>query len=304
MAASDYTALTPVLADALPDSGPAELQCFVCETCNVQYAPSATPPPGNCPVCADERQYVPQSGQRWTTLAKLGSGHRNAFQRMEPQLLGIGTEPKSGIGQRALLVSTKEGNLLWDCIALLDGATRDIVTALGGIKAIAISHPHYYSTCVEWSRAFSAPIYIHTKERAWVEAVRPDAIAEHFHFWEGDQQPLFGGLSLWHLGGHFAGAQICHWQAGAGGEGALLVGDIIQINPGCETVGVMRSYPCLIPLSDATVARIQTRMARLPPYRTVYGAFWYQVMKDAGGKIEYSLERYRKWLSIDDPEIA
>lgn len=162
MAASDYTALTPVLSDAQPES---ELQCFVCETCNVQYAPSAAPPSGNCVVCADERQYVPQGGQRWTTLAKLCGGHRNAFQRMEPQLLGIGTEPKSGIGQRALLVSTPEGNLLWDCIALLDAATRDIVAALGGIKAIAISHPHYYSTCVEWSRAFNAPIYIHMKER-------------------------------------------------------------------------------------------------------------------------------------------
>ena len=25
---------------------------------------------------------------------------------------------------------------------------------MGGLKAIAISHPHYYSSMVEWSRAF------------------------------------------------------------------------------------------------------------------------------------------------------
>jgi len=204
----------------------------------------------------------------------------------------------------ALLVSTEEGNLLWDCIALLDAATVDIVKALGGVKAIAISHPHYYSTMIEWSRTFDAPIYIHIKDREWVEQVRPDAVAAHFRFWEGDQQALFGGVSLWHLGGHFAGAQIAHWKHGANGKGALFVGDIIQINPGCQTVGVMRSYPCLIPLSAGVVQRIQAKLACVPPYETAYGAWWYAVMKGARGKIEYSLDRYLKWLNIDDPEVA
>lgn len=61
-------------------------------------------------------------------------------------LVGIGTEPSFAIGQRALLVRTPQGNVLWDSITLIDDATVDAVRKLGGIRAIAISHPHYYSS--------------------------------------------------------------------------------------------------------------------------------------------------------------
>ena len=100
---------------------------------------------------------TPDSGQRWTSLEALRSTHRNAFQQIEPGLMGVGTVPAFGIGQRALLVRTPTGNLLWDCIALLDDATAAIITALGGLSAVAISHPHYYTTMVEWGRAFGCP---------------------------------------------------------------------------------------------------------------------------------------------------
>ena len=35
-----------------------------CRTCAVEYA---EPLPDVCPICADERQYVPATGQAWTT---------------------------------------------------------------------------------------------------------------------------------------------------------------------------------------------------------------------------------------------
>src|SRR3954469_3383806 len=41
------------------------------------------------------------------------------------------------------------GQLLWDCIPFIDAATVEIVKGLGGVAAIAVSHPHYYSTMVE-----------------------------------------------------------------------------------------------------------------------------------------------------------
>ncbi len=44
-----------------------------------------------------------------------------------------------------------------------------MVRRLGGIAAIAISHPHYYTTMVEWSRAFgNAPIFLHELDRKWI----------------------------------------------------------------------------------------------------------------------------------------
>ena len=39
-------------------------------------------------------------------------------------------------------------------LSLLDPAVVEMVKAFGGISAIAISHPHYYASMVEWSRAF------------------------------------------------------------------------------------------------------------------------------------------------------
>src|SRR3546814_11564343 len=83
-------------------------------------------------------------------------------------LLGIGTEPGFAIGQRALLVRSPGGNLLWDCIALVDDDTVARVREAGGIRAIAISHPHYYSGMVEWSRAFGdVPPLLHAADREW-----------------------------------------------------------------------------------------------------------------------------------------
>ncbi len=97
------------------------------------------------------------SGQQWTTLAELRPRHTNAI-RPEGELTGIGTKPKFAIGQRALLVPVGDENVLWDCVTLLDDATADAIEARGGLRAIAISHPHYYSTMVEWAHRFSCPV--------------------------------------------------------------------------------------------------------------------------------------------------
>lgn len=65
-------------------------------------------------------------------------------------LIGIRTEPQVAIGQTAYLVRTPEGNVLWDCITYLDDETVEAIKGLGGVKAIAISHPHFFSTHVAY----------------------------------------------------------------------------------------------------------------------------------------------------------
>ena len=112
------------------------MPCFVCATCGVQYAESEAPP-GACAICDDERQWVPQDGQRWTTLEELREVHRNRLEEHEPGLTGIGTEPSFAIGQRALLVQSPAVNVLWDCITLIDDATIASVKALGGVSTSA-----------------------------------------------------------------------------------------------------------------------------------------------------------------------
>src|SRR4051812_14213411 len=211
---------------------------FLCTTCGTQFAEAAAPPE-RCAVCEDERQYIGWGGQQWTTLDELRAGHTNQIRDEEPRLTGIGTTPKFGIGQRALLVQTPGGNVLWDCISLIDDATVEAVRNLGGLAAVAISHPHYYSAMVEWSRAFgSVPIYLHAADRRWV--MRPDP---SMLFWEGETLALHDGLTLIRCGGHFEGGTVMHWPTGAEGKGVLLTGDILQVCMDRRHVSFMSSYP-------------------------------------------------------------
>lgn len=262
---------------------------FLCRTCSIQFAESATPPP-RCPICEDERQYVPASGQAWTTLEALARGHANTWRMLEPDLFAMRSVPAVGIDQRALLVRTPGGNMLWDCIALLDDATEAIIRALGGLKAVALSHPHYYSTMVEWGRRFGVPVLVHAADRA--HAPRPDPCLE---FWEGEERAVLPGITLHRLGGHFAGGAVALWEGGAGGHGALLSGDILQVLPDRKFLGFMRSYPCLIPLPVAEVERMAARVAAMR-FEAIYGAFHErEILRDGHGAVARSAARYRAW---------
>ena len=251
-------------------------------------------------MCEDERQWVPAGGQRWTTLGALREKHRNYYLRKEPGLMSIGTTPDFAIGQRAFLVQGRGGTVLWDCIPLIDQATVDIVTALGAPRAIAISHPHYYSTQVEWSRALGGvPVYLHIADSRWV--MRPDPC---IRFWDGETLELAPGMTLIRCGGHFAGGTVMHWADGAEGRGALMSGDVIQVAPDRKTVSFMRSYPNMLPLSAAAVKRIA---ATVQPYAfdRVYGAFWGRVIWEGGkAAVAHSAERYVRWVEGTEPDEA
>ncbi|MGH7635668.1 MAG: MBL fold metallo-hydrolase, partial [Gemmatimonadaceae bacterium] len=224
---------------------------------------------------------------RWTTMDALRAGHRCAVKQLEPGLYGVGTEPRFGIGQRALLVRTPVGNVLWDCVPLLDDAIVDIVRALGGLVAIAVSHPHFYTSMVEWAHAFEVPVLLHAADRAWV--MRPDP---SITYWEGDTRALGDGLTLVRCGGHFEGSTVLHWAGGAEGRGALLTGDTIQLLADAGWVSFMRSYPNLVPLSAASVRAIAGAV-RPFAFDRMYGGWWdLCVEHDAARVLDRSVERY------------
>ena len=265
------------------------MENFICVQCGTQFGESAQPP-ARCPICEDERQYVRREGQAWTTLAKLRADHRNKFQDEAAQLLGIGTEPEFAIGQRALLLQTRGGNILWDCITLLDEKTIEEVNARGGIRAIAISHPHFYSAMIDWAEAFDAKIFLHAQDRQWIMRESP-----RIEFWEGPTLRLWDDITLINCGGHFEGSTVLHWPAasrGRGSNGALLTGDSIQVVQDRQFVSFMRSYPNLIPLGPAAIAHIVDLIAPFP-FETIFGAWWNaNVLTDAKTAMSKSAERY------------
>jgi hypothetical protein len=259
---------------------------FICTTCGIQYPPSDTPP-ASCTICQEERQFIGPTGQAWTTLPALRRTHFNSFRRYEPGLMGIGTVPAFAIAQRALLVRTSKANILWDCISFIDDATVEIVGALGGISAIAISHPHFYASMIAWSHAFgNVPVYLHADDRRWV--MRPDPVIA---FWEGETVALDTGLTLLRCGGHFAGGAVLHWSDGGGGKGALLSGDIATVTPAGK-LSFMRSYPNHIPLDAGSVGRI-AGVLEAWPFEPIYGGWWDRIIPAAGkAALTHSVQRY------------
>jgi len=267
------------------------MPAFICTTCGTQYPEAATPPAG-CSICQEPRQYVNPLGQSWTTLQTLQRTHFNAFRQHEPGLIGIGTMPAFAIGQRALLLRTGNCNVLWDCISYIDDATVEIVRALGGIDAIAISHPHFYGAMVEWSHAFDGvPIHLHADDRQWV--MRSDPVVS---FWQGECHELTPGVTLLRCGGHFAGGTVLHWSNGANERGVLLTGDITTVTPD-RKLSFMRSYPNLVPLNAGSVQHIADVLEAWP-FEAIYGG-WFDRVIPSGGRqtLRDSVQRYLTAIS-------
>ena len=254
----------------------------LCKTCGTSYDTA----PARCTICEDERQYVPVGGQQWVDFDAVTRSHSNKWQQLEPGLLSLKTVPKFAINQRALLLTTPHGNVLWDCIASLDPATETLIKALGGLHAIAISHPHYYTTMQDWAAAFDAPVYLHASDREWVMRDSPA-----LHFWEGDVQDILPGIRLIRLGGHFAGGTVLHW---GNGNGVLLAGDILQVTPGADRVSFMWSYPNMLPLPGTTVEAITDRLNAVA-FERLYGAFEGQNITENAHEIV--MQSGRKYIS-------
>ena len=265
---------------------------WLCATCGLEYPDTPEPPPGDCAICADERQYLPPGGQQWTTLETLQKDHTGTFEAFEPDLYGITIEPKTGIGHRPLLVRTPHGNVLWDAPGYIDDHMIAKVEELGGLAAIASSHPHLTGLSITWSRAFGGvPVWYGEDDQRWIR--RPDDVIRP---WHGTQE-VVPGVTLVQCGGHFAGSAVLHWAAGAEGKGAVFSGDTFYLVADQKNVSFMRSYPDLIPLSERSVRKIVDTLASWP-FDRAYGGFALPgvIRQGAAEAVRRSADRYIGWI--------
>ena len=256
---------------------------YLCKACGTQH-PERPSPPDRCQIREDERQFVPATGQEWLASDALAAGRSNAFREIVPGLFGISTVPQFAIGQRALLVVTPGGNILWDCVSLLDSATIAIVSALGGLKAIALSHPHFYSAMATWGRTFDCPVFVHEADREWL--AEPDP---HIQFWAGETRDISPDVTLHRLGGHFPGSTVMHLPE----RRSLLTGDTLLVTWDRMHVSFMWSYPNYVPLAAADVERIGGRLAALD-FDAIHSAFWGRgdILGNAKAAVERSIARH------------
>jgi len=258
----------------------------ICATCGMQFAPSPSPP-AMCPICEDERQYVGWDGQQWTTLDALASQHRLRVED-DAGVFGIDIDGSFAIPQRAVHLQTDAGNLLWECVSLV---TREAIAALdarGGVDRIVISHPHFYASMVEWSEALGGvEILLHANDQQWVMRG-----SDRIRYWEGDVLPLSDEVTLFNVGGHFAGSTALHWKAGPRSGGALFPGDALQVVQDRRHATFMFSYPNFIPMKPADVLRMR---ALLAPYDFA-DVFGYRrglnILGNARAAIDASFDRY------------
>jgi hypothetical protein len=263
---------------------------WICATCGNHFA---DPRPDVCVVCADERQWVPPGGQRWTTLAELAAaGHRSDIRAVEPGLTGIGADPPVAIGQRSLLVSSVAGNVLWDPSGFIDDAAVAAVRALGGLRFVTASHPHFYGCVASWAREFGAEILVPADDVAWLRVSADQPV----RLWSG-VLPVVPGVTLVQCGGHFPGSAVLHWASGADGRGVLLSGDTIIVTPGEDRVTFVFSAPNRLPLSEAAVAGVAAAVAPFS-FDRVYSGWWTPVLRSGGWQtVRRSALRYIEHLN-------
>ncbi|KAH7123752.1 beta-lactamase-like protein [Dendryphion nanum] len=293
----------------------------ICVTCGTQLDVPLSQAPPNCRMCDDPRQYVPGTGYTWTSLAEAQSSQKNQFTQdtTNPNIWFINTAPKDGsfnplrpttswpnkqlgIGERAILLQTPAGNVLWDLIAFLDEETVEWVKSKGGLKAIVISHPHFYTTHLEWAEVFGCPVYTARADEEWLS--RADTKGQR-RLIEGTTK-IVEGVTAIQVGGHFDGSLILHW------DDQLFHADSIMVVPsafyhkdrpkGTTSYTFMWSYPNMIPLPPQKVLAI---WKALKPFNftATYGGFMGQNNKRPDLK-EQLLESMKIFVTIGGHENA
>ena len=151
--------------------------------------------------------------------------YKNKWQqdRDEERLWSVVTEPKFGIGQRAFLIRVGNSNVMWDLIAYLDNDTIEKINSFGGLQAIVISHPHFYTTYIEWARTFKCPVYVSADDADWLE--RMDVQDVERKLIREDTVKCNEGIIAIKAGGHFDGSLLLHW------ENRLFVADTLVTVP-------------------------------------------------------------------------
>jgi hypothetical protein len=265
-----------------------------CATCGVEY--DAADHPDLCPICADERQYLPADGiQHWADPSRY-AGPLDLVE-LEEGLFALRGVEGVGIGQEPNVLVTEHGNVMVEVPAAITDAAIEAVRALGPMRAIIPSHPHMFGLQSAWSEALGgAPVWIARADAAWLGR-RP----AHLHLWEGEAQVL-PGVTAAQLGGHFPGSAVVHW-GGADGRGVLLSGDTIAPNPDGRTLAFMRSYPNRIPLSGAVALRVAEGAARFG-FERLYGNFAGAVLQDAREAVLVSARRHAEWTNGEHDELT
>ncbi|KAF4555989.1 Hypothetical protein D9617_2g059560 [Elsinoe fawcettii] len=238
---------------------------LICVACGTQYDVTYEQGRERCKICDDPRQFVPPQGQQWTSLRLEANKHTNHWvpSSSDPRIYHLYTDPKLGIGERASLLLTPHGAIIWDCFAFLTPPLVEFLLSHHPI-AIVISHPHFYTTHLLWASLLKCPVYLSSEDASWLS--RPDPSGQRRFLTEAKTE-IIPGVTAIKTGGHFPGSLVLHWDR------HLFVADSIMTTPAAYTpeprpegmgaYAFMWSIPNMIPLGPDGVGRIWEAVKRV-----------------------------------------
>ncbi len=264
---------------------------WVCDGCGLEHSDSAAPPAAGC-VLATDAVSVEERGDlgphgHWTTHEGLARQPHTTHHRDHGRgVHSFRREPRLAIGHWSFVLRTPGGNLLWDPPAYIDPVVVGMVRSLGGIAAIAVSHPHMFAAQVSWSHEFGhIPVLVKDKDKSWI--ARNDPV---IRYWSDTETPM-DGITLIEVGGHMRGSSVALTA-----DGTLLSGDTIAGALVPDWVSFQRNYPRHVPLSAAVVDRI---VSRLDPYfyDRLYTLGGDTIDADANQIVMRAADRHIRWVT-------
>ena len=264
---------------------------WICDGCGLEHDDSPALPVEGCVFASDEVS-VQERGDlgphgSWTTHEELARQSHTTHHRDHGRgVHSLRREPRLAIGHWSFVVRTPQGNLLWDPPAYIDPVVVGIVEALGGVSAVATSHPHMFAAQVSWSHAFGrVPVLVNANDKEWI--ARHDPVLE---YWTGTETPL-PGITLIEVGGHMKGSSVALTT-----DGTLLTGDTIAGTLVPDWVSFQRNFPRHVPMSAAVVRRIFSRLDTYS-YDRLYTLGGDTIDHDAKQIVHRSADRHIRWVT-------
>lgn len=267
------------------------MERFICVICGTCFPPS-TQPPQVCQLCTGKQQLVLEGGTDWTTEELIQSDFHNVMNLEEPNLWSIHIRPSFASSQRAFFFRSDHGNILWDCLSLLDEQTKQQLDDLGGIQTIVLSNPHFQTGVCKWAEQFHAEVVVHeTDVKFLVEQPR------RLKTWTGEYYQIQDGFDLIRIGGSFLGSSVLIWQAGSQEKGCMFTGDTLFVTKDRSWISFLDSNQHVVwKISD-----IQDLGQKLNKYTfdRIYGAWPNRTIDTNGNEVvKQSVKRVVNLTSV------
>lgn len=286
----------------------------ICETCGAQsdvQNPKELQQRDECFICLDPRQAVPESGQKWTKISNWLTNSSRLQCNLVPQdnfdpglfrVMAKDYTNMVGIGQTPWLILTEKGIVIWDCSAYFTVDLFNSIKQLSSlyqvpIVAIAISHPHFYTTSLTWAKALQTKLYISNLDKRWYQR---DHDSKHINFFKSSQIEIIPGITMIRCGGHFDGSCVLHWDrkiakcpkglgTGKKETGVIFCSDTFAPASDRKQITFMWSYPNFIPLPPKDIVQIWKSVQQFEfddilgawPGKYIYGDARQKVLKSA-----------------------